>query len=152
MLFAYLDAELVSRGLLTRPELIDAIAIGQFTPGPVLSTSTFIGYQLSGLPGAIVATAGIFLPSFLFVLLLNPFIPKMRNSKILRYFLDTVNVAAVSVMLAVLIIMAKETLFEWQAIIIAIIATVLTFKTKVSTIWTIVIGAVLGFLLISFTK
>ena len=76
----------------------------------------------------------------------------MRNSKILRYFLDTVNVAAVSVMLAVLIIMAKETLFEWQAIIIAIIATVLTFKTKVSTIWTIVIGAVLGFLLISFTK
>ncbi|MDA8874666.1 chromate efflux transporter [Winogradskyella sp.] len=152
VLFAYLDAELVSRGLLTRPELIDAIAIGQFTPGPVLSTSTFIGYQLSGLPGAIVATAGIFLPSFLFVLLLNPFIPKMRNSKILRYFLDTVNVAAVSVMLAVLIIMAKETLFEWQAIIIAIIATVLTFKTKVSTIWTIVIGAVLGFLLISFTK
>lgn len=148
VLFAYLDAELVTRGLLTRAELIDAIAIGQFTPGPVLSTSTFIGYQLSGFTGALAATAGIFLPSFLFVLLLNPFIPKMRNSKILRGFLDSVNVAAVAVMLAVLFIMAKETLVEWQGIVIALLAIFLTFKTKVSTIWTIVIGAVLGFLLL----
>ena len=102
VLFAYLDAELVTRGWLTRTELIDAIAVGQFTPGPVLSTSTFIGYQLSGFSGALAATTGIFLPSFLFVLILNPFIPKMRNSKVLRYFLDAVNVAAVAVMLAVL--------------------------------------------------
>jgi chromate transporter len=152
VLFAYLDAELVTRGLLTRAELIDAIAIGQFTPGPVLSTSTFIGYQLSGFMGALVATAGIFLPSFLFVLLLNPFIPRMRKSTILRYFLDSVNVAAVAVMLAVLVIMAKETLVEWQSILIALVAVLLTFKTKVSTIWTIVIGATLGFLLITFTK
>jgi len=150
VLFAYLDAELVIRGLLTRAELIDAIAIGQFTPGPVLSTSTFIGYQLSGFFGALVATAGIFLPSFLFVLILNPFIPKMRNSKILRYFLDSVNVAAVAVMLAVLIIMVKETLVEWQSISIALIATILIFKTKISTIWTIVIGAVLGYILLTF--
>ena len=152
VLFAYLDAELVTRGLLTRAELIDAIAIGQFTPGPVLSTSTFIGYQLSGFTGALVATTGIFLPSFLFVLILNPFIPRMRNSKILRYFLDSVNVAAVAVMLAVLIVMGQETLIEWQSITIAIVAIVLTFKTKVSTIWTIVIGAILGFLLLSLTK
>ena len=152
VLFAYLDAELVTRGLLTRAELIDAIAIGQFTPGPVLSTSTFIGYQLSGFMGALVATAGIFLPSFLFVLLLNPFIPRMRKSTILRYFLDSVNVAAVAVMLAVLVIMAKETLVEWQSLLIALVAVLLTFKTKVSTIWTIVIGAALGFLLITFTK
>lgn len=150
VLFAYLDAELVTRGLLTRAELIDAIAIGQFTPGPVLSTSTFIGYQLSGFAGALVATAGIFLPSFLFVLILNPFIPKMRNSKILRYFLDSVNVAAVAVMLAVLIVMAKETLIEWQSISVAVVATFLVFRTKVSTIWTIVIGAVLGYILMRF--
>lgn len=150
VLFAYLDAELVTRGLLTRAELIDAIAIGQFTPGPVLSTSTFIGYQLSGFTGALVATAGIFLPSFLFVLILNPFIPKMRNSKILRYFLDSVNVAAVAVMLAVLFIMARETLIEWQSISIALVAVFLTFKTKISTIWTIVIGAVLGYVLLTF--
>ena len=152
VLFAYLDAELVTRGLLTRAELIDAIAIGQFTPGPVLSTSTFIGYQLSGFTGALVATSGIFLPSFLFVLILNPFIPKMRNSKVLRYFLNSVNVAAVAVMLAVLFVMAKETLIEWQSISIALIAVFLTFKTKVSTIWTIVTGAVLGFLLINISK
>lgn len=150
VLFAYLDAELVTRGLLTRAELIDAIAIGQFTPGPVLSTSTFIGYQLSGFSGALAATAGIFLPSFLFVLILNPFIPRMRNSVLLRYFLDSVNVAAVAVMIAVLFIMAKETLVEWQSIIIAIIAVFLTFKTKISTIWTIIIGAVSGFLLMTF--
>ncbi|MBC3846036.1 chromate efflux transporter [Winogradskyella echinorum] len=152
VLFAYLDAELVSRGLLTRAELIDAIAIGQFTPGPVLSTSTFIGYQLSGFTGALVATTAIFLPSFLFVLVLNPFISKMQKSKILRYFLDSVNVAAVAVMLAVLFVMAKETLIEWQSIVIALLSVVLTFKTKVSTIWTIVIGAVLGFILITITK
>ncbi|MDB9720609.1 chromate efflux transporter [Winogradskyella sp.] len=149
VLFAYLDAELVTRGLLTRAELIDAIAIGQFTPGPVLSTSTFIGYQLSGFSGALVATTGIFLPSFLFVLILNPFIAKMQQSKMLRYFLDAVNVAAVAVMLAVLFIMVKETLIEWQSILIALIAVVLTFKTKVSTIWTIVIGAVIGYLVIT---
>jgi chromate transporter len=152
VLFAYLDAELVTRGLLTRAELIDAIAIGQFTPGPVLSTSTFIGYQLSGFTGALVATTGIFLPSFLFVLILNPFIPKMRKSILLRYFLDSVNVAAVAVMLTVLIVMARETLIEWQSIAIALIALFLTFKTKISTIWTIIIGAVLGFLLITYVK
>lgn len=151
VLFAYLDAELVTRGLLTRSELIDAIAIGQFTPGPVLSTSTFIGYQLSGFPGALAATTGIFLPSFLFVLILNPFIPKMRNSIILRYFLDSVNVAAVAVMVAVLIVMARETLVEWQSITIAVMAVFLTFKTKISTIWTIVLGALLGFILITLT-
>jgi chromate transporter len=152
VLFAYLDAELVTRGLLTRAELIDAIAIGQFTPGPVLSASTFIGYQLSGFTGALVATTGIFLPSFLFVLLLNPYIPRLRKSTILRYFLDSVNIAAVAVMLAVLIVMAIETLIEWQSIAITLIATLLIFKTKVSTIWTVIIGAILGYFLITFTK
>ncbi|WP_296314706.1 chromate efflux transporter [Winogradskyella sp. UBA3174] len=149
VLFAYLDAELVTRGLLTRAELIDAIAIGQFTPGPVLSTSTFIGYQLSGFTGALVATTGIFLPSFLFVLILSPFIPRMRKSILLRYFLDSVNVAAVAVMLAVLVVMAKETLIEWQSILIAVLAVFITFKTKISTIWTIIIGAVLGYVLLT---
>ncbi|MFK7780735.1 chromate efflux transporter [Psychroserpens sp.] len=151
VLFAYLDAELVTTGILSRAELIDAIAIGQFTPGPVLSTSTFIGYQLSGFTGALLATSGIFLPSFLFVLILNPFIPRMRNSLILGHFLDSVNVAAVAVMIAVLIVMSRETLIEWQSVTIAVIGIFLTFKTKISTIWTIIIGALLGFLLITFT-
>jgi chromate transporter len=150
VLFAYLDAELVTRGWLTRAELIDAIAIGQLTPGPILSTSTFIGYQLSGFYGALAATAGIFLPSFLFVLMLNPFIPKMQKSKILRSFLDAVNVAAVAIMLAVLIIMTKETLVDWKAILITISTVILTFKIKISPIWIIVIGASMGYVLSYF--
>lgn len=150
VLFAYLDAELVTRGWLTRVELIDAIAVGQFTPGPVLSTSTFIGYQLSGFPGALAATTGIFLPSFLFVLILNPFIPKMRKSKILRYFLDAVNVAAVAVMLAVLIVMTKETILDWKTIVIALVSALLVFRTKVSPIWIIIIGSALGYILTRF--
>jgi chromate transporter len=148
VLFAYLDAELVSRGWLTRTELIDAIAVGQFTPGPVLSTATFIGYQLSGLWGAIAASAGIFLPSFLFVLILNPFVSKMRKSKLLRYFLDAVNVAAVAIMLGVLIIMGKDTLLDWRAISIASLSAFFVFsKWKVNVMWLILGGAILGYLL-----
>ncbi len=150
VLFAYLDAELVSRGWLTRPELIDAIAVGQFTPGPVLSTSTFIGYQLLGFPGAIAATTGIFLPSFLFVLILNPFISRMRQSKILRHFLDAVNVAAVAVMLSVLVVMTIDTIVDWRTILIAILCSYLTFGTKISTMWIIAIGSILGYLLLLF--
>ena len=130
VLFAYLDAELVTNGYLTRPELMEAIGIGQFTPGPVLSTATFIGYQLGGFWGAIAATFGIFLPSFIFVWILNPLIPRMQKSKILRGFLDSVNVAAVAVMLAVLFVMGKEALVDWQSILIAVICTVLVFGVK----------------------
>lgn len=148
VLFAYLDAELVTKGWLTRTELIDAIAVGQFTPGPVLSTATFIGYQLSGFSGALAATAGIFLPSFLFALILHPFVAKMRSSKILSYFLDTVNVAAVAIMLAVLITMGLETLTDWRAISIAIISAFFIFSQwKLNVMWIIAGGALLGFLL-----
>jgi chromate transporter len=86
VLFAFLDTELVQTGLLSRTQLIDAIAIGQFTPGPVFSSVTFIGYQINGLSGAIVSTIAIFLPSFVFVALLNPLVKKMRNSKDYQYF------------------------------------------------------------------
>jgi len=150
VLFAFLDTELVARGWLTRSELIDAIAVGQFTPGPILSTSTFIGYQLSEFTGAIAATAGIFLPSFLFVLILNPLIPKMRQSKLFGYFLDAVNVAAVAVMVAVLFEMSIETLINWKTITITIVSIFIVFGTKLSTMWTITIGALLGYLLIAF--
>ena len=148
VLFAYLDAELVTKGWLTRSELIDAIAVGQFTPGPVLSTSTFIGYQLSGFYGAIAASVGIFLPSFLFVLILNPFILKMRQSKILQHFLNAVNVAAVAIMVSVLIVMTIETVVDWRAIIIVLCSAYLTFRTKINTMWIIAIGSVLGYFLL----
>lgn len=148
VLFAYLDAELVEAGWMTRQELLDAIAVGQFTPGPVLSTATFIGYQLNGFWGSLAASAGIFLPSFIFVLILNPLVGRMRKSKFLRGFLDSVNVAAVAVMLGVLCIMSYETLVDWKAIVIAVISVVITFGfKKVSVMWTILGGAILGYLL-----
>ncbi|MFT5102749.1 MAG: chromate transporter [Candidatus Latescibacterota bacterium] len=148
VLFAYLDAELVTTGLLSRQALIEAIGIGQFTPGPVLSTATFIGYQLGGFWGAMAATFGIFLPSFLFVWILNPLVPKMRKSKLLSYFLDSVNVAAVAVMISVLFTMSVETLVNWRGTVIACIAAILVFFfKKVSVIWIVIIGASLGYLL-----
>lgn len=148
VLFAYLDAELVTKGWLTRLELIDAIAAGQFTPGPVLSTATFIGYQLGGFWGAVAATIGIFLPSFLFVLLLNPLVPKMRKSKVLGYFLDSVNIAAVAVMLSVLYIMSVDTLTDWRTICIALLSAVMIFVVKkVNTMWIVLGGSILGYLL-----
>lgn len=152
VLFAYLDAELVTSGILSREALIEAIGIGQFTPGPVLSTATFIGYQLGGIWGAMAATIGIFLPSFLFVWILNPLVPRMRKSKPLGYFLDSVNVAAVAVMLAVLCTMTVETLINWQAIVIAIVTVLLVyvFKKK-NVILLVLIGAVLGYLLTFIT-
>ena len=148
VLFAYLDTELVTTALLSQNQLLEAIGIGQFTPGPVLSTATFIGYQLGGFWGAIAATAGIFMPSFLFVWLLNPLIPKMRKSKVLGYFLDSINVAAVAIMLAVVITMSKQTLVDWQAALIAILSGILIFGfKKVSVMWVLIIGAILGYLL-----
>jgi len=152
VLFAYLDAELVTTGWLTQQELMDAIAVGQFTPGPVLSTATFIGYQLTGFWGAIAASLGIFLPSFLFVLVLNPLIPKMRKSKVLRYFLDSVNVAAVAVMLGVLFEMSRVILInDWRAILIAVISMGITFGLKKSNaMWTVLGGSLLGYLLLLF--
>jgi chromate transporter len=152
VLFAYLDAELVSTGWLTQQELMDAIAVGQFTPGPVLSTATFIGYQLTGFWGAIAASLGIFLPSFLFVLILNPLIPKMRKSKVLGHFLNSVNVAAVAVMVGVLFEMSRVILInDWRAIVIAVISIGITFGLKKSNaMWTVLGGSLLGYLLLLF--
>ena len=148
VLFAYLDAELVTNGWFTRQQLLDAMAVGQFTPGPVLSTATFVGYQLAGFWGAVAATVGIFLPSFLFVLVLNPLVPKMRKSKLLGFFLDSVNVAAVAVMTSVLFEMGKDTLTDWRAIVIAASSVAVTFGIKkVNAVWIVIGGALLGYLL-----
>ncbi len=148
VLFAYLDAELVARGWLTRAELLDAIAVGQFTPGPVLSTSTFIGFQLAGPWGAVAATVGIFLPSFVFVSLLNPLVPKLRSSRFMGFFLDSVNVAAVAVMAAILVELSAEAIVEWHTLLIALLSYAWVFGyRKASPIWVVVIGSLLGYLL-----
>lgn len=148
VLFAFLDAELVTRGWLTRQALIDAVAVGQITPGPVLSTATFIGWQMNGISGAIAATIGIFLPSFLFVLILNPLIPKMRKSKMIGAMLDAVNVAAIALIVAVCIAMGRDTLTDWRSVVIAIVSLLLVFVfKKLNSAFIVLGGAIAGYLL-----
>lgn len=148
VLFAFLDAELVSTGLLSREQLIDAIAVGQFTPGPVFSSVTFIGYQINGFLGAAVATVGIFLPSFVFVALLNPLVKKMRNSRLFATFLDAVNVASVAIIAAVCIVMGAKTITDWRTILIAILSLVVTFGfRKINSAFVVAGGSLGGFLL-----
>jgi chromate transporter len=149
VLIAYLEAEVIDKfQWITRQELLDAVAIGQFTPGPVLSTATFIGYQIHGVSGAILATLGIFLPSFIFVAILNPIIPLLRKSSWAAKFLDAVNVSTVGVMVAVTGQLAVVSLTNWKLMVIAIVSiiSVLIFK-KISFLWLIIGGGILGFLL-----
>lgn len=151
VLFAFLDTELVATGLLTRQQLMDAIAVGQFTPGPVFSSVTFIGYQINGLSGAVISTIAIFLPSFILVALLNPLMKKMRQSKGLSVFLDAVNVASVAIIAAICFTMGKETITDWRTILIAFISAVVVFKFKKTNSAFIVLGgALLGYILYQF--
>ena len=148
VLFAFLDSELVANGWLTRQVLIDSVALGQITPGPVLSTATFIGWQMNGISGAVAATIGIFLPSFLFVLILNPLIPRLRKSKPFGAFLDSVNVAAVALIVAVSIVMGKETLTDWRTVLIAIASLIMVFVfKKLNSAYIVLGGAIAGYLL-----
>lgn len=150
VLVAYLDGALVERlHWMTRPELMNAIAIGQFTPGPVLSTATFIGYQLDGFSGAFWATLGIFLPSFIYVWLLNPWIPRLRKSPYTAAFLDAVNIGAVAIMAVTAVHLAGPFFSTngYPAAIALLAALTLWRFPKVAT-WQLVLGgAALGWAL-----
>lgn len=148
VLFAFLDTELVSTGLLTRKELMDAIAVGQFTPGPVFSSVTFIGYQVNGWTGAIISTIAIFLPSFLFVALLNPIVRKMRNSKLFSTFLDAVNVASIAIITAVCFEMGKDSITDWRTVLITVLSIVIVFGyKKLNSTFIVLGGSLTGYLL-----
>jgi chromate transporter len=148
VLFAFLDTELVSTGLLSRQVLIDAIAVGQFTPGPVFSSVTFIGYQLNGLSGAVLSTIGIFLPSFVFVALLNPLVRRMRNSILFSAFLDAVNVASVAIIISVCFAMGKDTITDWRTILIAALSVIIAFGyKKINSAFIVLGGSLIGYLL-----
>ena len=148
VLFAFLNTEFVKTGMLSHKVLIDAIAVGQFTPGPVFSSATFIGWQMGGLNGALAATAGIFLPSFLFVGFLNPLVSKLRKSKVMSSFLDTVNMASIALILAVCVEMGKSSINDWKTIVIAIIGFAVSFGfKKLNTAFVVLGGSVLGYLL-----
>ncbi len=145
VLLAYLRADFVLRlGWLTDQQLIDAVAVGQVTPGPVFTAATFIGYLLGGLPGALLATLGIFLPSFLFVALSNPLIPRIRTSPWASGLLDGVNVASLGMMAAVTYQLGQAAFVDVFSLVLGAASALLLFRYKVNSIWLIAGGALLG--------
>ncbi len=146
VLIAFIKGGLVERfGWLTESQLLDAVAFGQVTPGPVLSTATFVGYLVLGAQGAAVATVAIFLPSFLFVGLFNPWIPRLRQNPVMASFLDAVNVTAVALMAAVMIQLGVLTLTSGPAWLIALASALAVLKWKVAAPWLVLAGGVLGY-------
>lgn len=148
VLLAFLRSDFVVRlGWLTDQQLVDAVAIGQVTPGPVFTTATFIGYLLGNLPGALLATLGIFLPSFVLVAASNPLIPRIRNSPWVSGLLDGVNVAALGLMAAVTWQLGRAALIDAPSALIGLAALALLMRFRVSSTWLIAGGALLGILI-----
>jgi chromate transporter len=145
VLLAFLRSEFVDPGLLTNQQLLDAVAVGQVTPGPVFTTATFIGYVLAGVPGALLATVGIFLPGFVFVVLTGPIIPRLRNSPVLAGLLDGANVASLALMAGVTWQLGRASLVEPVPALIALAALAALFATEVNTAWLVLGGGSLGF-------
>jgi len=147
VLLAFLRADFVVRlGWLTDRQLLDAVAIGQVTPGPVFTTATFIGFLLGGMPGALLATLGIFLPSFLFVAGTFPFIARLRDSPLAGSVLDGVNVASLGLMAAVTWQLGRASWVDLPTIGIGFISAGLLFRFKVNTTWLVAGGAAIGLL------
>ncbi|PEN13899.1 chromate transporter [Longibacter salinarum] len=155
VLVAFLEGSVVGEyGWMTQQQLLDAIAAGQFTPGPVLTTSTFIGFvvmaeqglQMS-LAGAAVATLGIFLPSFIFVALLNPIVPRLRDSIWSASFMDAVNVSAVALMAVVSAELGLATLTSLPNAIVFLLAMIAVFALRLSSLYIVLGGALIGYLL-----
>lgn len=145
VLLAFLRADLVDRlHWLTEPQLLDAVAIGQVTPGPVFTTATFIGYVLGGGWGALVATVGIFLPGFVLVALMRPIVARVRRSPVAGAFLDGINVAALSLMTVVAVQLARTALVDVPTILLALVAALALIRFKVNTTWLVAGGAALG--------
>lgn len=148
VLLAFLRADLVERWRwLTEAQLLDAIAIGQVTPGPVFTTATFIGYILGGVPASLAATLGIFLPAFVFVAISAPYIPKLRASPVAGAFLDGVNVASLALMAVVTWHLGMNALRDFFTVASALIAAVLLFRFRVNSAWLVLGGAAAGLLI-----
>jgi len=151
VLFAFVEQGLVrDHHWLTQQQVLDAIAIGQFTPGPVLSTATFIGYLIGGTRGALIATVAIFLPSFLYVGVLGPILPRVRRSVWMAAFLDSVNVCAVALMAGVTVRLASDALRGWPMWVIAIVALAVLWTWKINPGWVVLGGGIGGILVAVF--
>jgi chromate transporter len=145
VLLAFLQADLVTRlHWLSQAQLLDAVAVGQVTPGPVFTTATFIGYLLGGVPGAVIATIGIFLPGFLFVAASRPLIPRIRASKMAGAFLDGVNVGAVALMIAVTWQLSRAALVDLPTAAIGMASAIGLICLRLNSVWLLGGGALLG--------
>jgi chromate transporter len=147
VLFAFLQSNFVEDlGWLTQQQLLDAVAIGQLTPGPLFTTATFIGYLVLGVPGALVATVGIFLPSFVFVTITGPLIPRMRRSRWLGAALDGVNVAAIALMVHVTWLLGLDAIVDVPTAVIALVCLILLLVWKPNAVWLLLAGGGAGIL------
>ena len=147
VLLAFLRADLVDHWhWLSEGQLLDAVAVGQFTPGPLLTTATFIGYLLAGTPGAALATVGIFLPAFFFVAISGPLIPRLRRSPTAGAFLDGVNAASLALMAVVCWQLGRAALVDWLTALIALASAVMLVRFRVNSVWLVLGGALAGLL------
>jgi chromate transporter len=145
VLLAFLRNDFVERlGWLSDQQLLDAVAVGQMTPGPVFTTATFVGFLVAGVPGAILATVGIFLPAFVFVALLHPLVPRLRGNPWTAAMLDGVNVAALGLMAAVTWVLGRDAIVDPLTAAIAIAAALLLIRFRVNSTWLVLAGAIVG--------
>jgi chromate transporter len=145
VLIAFLRSDLVERHhWLTSAQLLDAVSVGQLTPGPVSTTATFIGFILRGAPGAIVATVAMFLPAFVFVALSGPLVPRLRRSPVAGALLDGVNVASLALMATVSWQLGRAAIPSWWTAAVAAVSLLLLLRTKVSSVWLLAGGALAG--------
>jgi chromate transporter len=148
VLLAFLRADFVQRlGWLTERQLLDAVAVGQVTPGPVFTTATFIGYVLAGPLGALVATVGIFLPAFVFVAVSGPLIPRLRRSPVAGAALDGVNAASLALMALVTWQLGRAALVDVPTVMLALASAAMLFTRRVNVAWLILGGGIAGALL-----
>lgn len=146
VLLAFLRSEFVGPGTLSEQQLIDAVAVGQFTPGPVFTTATFVGYLLEGVPGALAATVGIFLPAFVFVALTGPLIPRLKDSPVARDVLDGVNAVSLALMAGVTWQLGRAAIVDPLTALLAVVSLALLLRFKVNAAWLVIGGGVLGLL------
>lgn len=145
VLLAFLQRDLVERHQwLTSQQLLDAVAIGQITPGPVFTTATFVGYLLAGNAGAVAGTIGIFLPAFLLVGIVNPWVVKLRQSSWASGFLDGVNAASLGLMAGVTFTLGRAALVDWLTATMAIFSAIAVFYCKINSVWLVIAGGAIA--------
>jgi chromate transporter len=147
VLLAFLRTEFVTRGWITQSQLLDAISIGQVTPGPVFSSATFVGYLIAGYPGAILATLAIFGPAFAFVAITGPFVTKLRNHPTSSLILNGLNAAALGLMTAVTLELTRAALIDAWTVTLALVSAVALVRFKINSTWLVLAGAIIGLIL-----